>query len=160
MICNGGEALGETSRFFRGVVMLNDARGVGKMLVVLDEIHLPSPEKAHLFWHTGGKIELDETAHAGRIQGQKAGVHFAIAATAPVESRTGSHKLSYGHADHFVRVTAGVTGPTFFASVFSREPISSLAVEPGVKGAVQVRVGETTLNFQSGKEGLQYLSAS
>lgn len=158
VICNGGEALGETSRFHRGVVMLNDKNGVGKTLVVLDEIQLPSPEKVHLFWHTGGKIELDETKHAGRIRGRKAGLHFAVAATVPITSRTGSHKLSHGHVDHFVCVTAGVTDPAYFLSVFSREAIAAeLSVESEAKGVLRVRAGETTLNFQTDKKGLQFL---
>ncbi len=160
VICNGGEALGESTRFCRAVVMLNDAKGVGKTLVVLDEVQLASPERVQLFWHTGGKIELDESKHAGAIQGRKTGLHFALAATAPIESKLGSHKLSYGYVDHFVRAAAGVTSKTYFLSVFSKEPISSApSILQADKGTIQIRTGETSLNFQTGKKGLEYLPA-
>jgi hypothetical protein len=160
VICNGGEALGESSRFHRAVVLLMDKHGAGKTLVVLDEVQLSSPEKVHLFWHTAGKIELDEAKHTGSIQGQKASLRFAIAASTPIESHTGSKKLSYGREDHFVRVTTGATGPTYFLSVFSRDAkmaSSKPSIQPGPKGELQIHVGTTTLNFQAGKGGLKYI---
>jgi hypothetical protein len=157
VICDGGEALGESSRFHRAVVLLDDEKGVGKTLVVLDEVQLSSPEKAHLFWHTGGTIELDETKHTGLIRGRKANLHFAITSTAPITSRTGSKKLSYGCEDRFMRITVGLVGPTYFLSVFGKkESKAKPEIQIGEKGSVRVRLGQAVLNFQSTKRGLAY----
>lgn len=159
VVCDAGDALGESSRFYRAAVLLID-ENVGQSLVVLDELQLPSPEKVHLFWHTGGTIELEADKHVGRIQGQKARLHFALVSTAKIDSRTGSHKLSYGHMDHFLRATAGVAGKAYFLSVFTRKALKSTPkIEPDPKGEVRVHVGKTTLHFQSGKKGLQFLPA-
>ncbi|MBN1553736.1 MAG: heparinase II/III family protein [Phycisphaerae bacterium] len=157
IVADAGTALGESNRFHRAVVILTDENGEGETLVVLDELQLASPEKVHLFWHTGGKIELDEANHTGRMQGRKANLHFAVTAAVPIQSQTGSHKLSYGYVDHFLRISAGVTGTTHLLSVFSRNEIPAApTLEADPKGALKVQVGDKTLNFQTGKKGLQY----
>ncbi len=156
VLCDAGDACGETVAFFRHVVLLTDAtNGRGHTLVVVDELNLPSPERVEMFWHTGGAIELHPETRSGRIRGRRSALHYAIASTAPVEARTGQRALSYGQTDRFVRVSAGLMGRSYFASVFSRNSIGSdVSIQPGSRGALRVSFGDTALAFKGGRKHL------
>lgn len=160
-VCDGGEALGESSCFHRTVVLITNPDGTGRTLAVLDKVQLPSPEKTRLFWHTAGTLQMDEPKHAGRILGTKAELRFALAATVPIQCRTGSHPLSHGRTDRFVEISAGLTEPAYFLSVFSKSASDAdpegLSLQPGPKGAVLVKFGNTTLHFQAARNGLKFL---
>jgi hypothetical protein len=156
ILCDAGDACGEGVRFHRHVIMLADPeKHLGHMLVVLDELDLPSPERIEQFWHTGGRIELDSGRATGRILGQRATLHFSLASTAQIVVKTDRHGLDYGRTDDHIHVSAGGLGRSYFASVFSREPLDAVVeIRPAEKGGLRVVFGETELGFRAGRKHL------
>lgn len=117
---DSGGACGEGVHFIRHVVMIVDpGKQVGETLVVLDELVSPAPERVDLLWHTHGKIELAGKKLTGTITGNQAAVRFALAATVEATAATGTRKLSARRADNVLRLTCGLSGTAYLASVFT-----------------------------------------
>jgi hypothetical protein len=138
---DASNACGENVRFIRHVVMLLDRRGVGRAVLILDELTNGVPERVDLFWHTGGQIAFKEGASTGVIHGGRSDVHFAMAGTAGKGPRVESHPLSAQESDHVIIYSAGVAEKACFASVFSTQAIASLALSPEGDGGLSVCIG-------------------
>ncbi len=152
-------ACGDDVHFVRHVVMVvNTASGLGETVFVLDELDSASPERVDLLWHTLAKTELDESGFGGVIRGRKAAVQFALASSMKSVVGVDSHKISHRRVDHVLRLTGGVIGRAYFASVFARRktegPLELIEDTEGVK----VAFGETTLRFTPAARHLRLVS--
>ncbi len=121
--CDSGQATGAEVHFIRHVVMLVDAQGHGKAVLVLDHLTNADDESADLFWHTAGDIELAADGLAGRISGSRAELHFSFASTPA--GRLHTQTIQRGGQDHdnilhaeFAKISEGL-----LLTVFSREPL-------------------------------------
>ncbi len=158
VVCDGKEACGESVRFFRHVIMLLDPKtGQGQSLVVLDELNIGTPERTDMFWHTGGKIELDAENMTGLIKGHRTELHFALGATAQCKVTSNRQNLDYGQADRYIRLSAGLVGPHYLASVFSRDPLKGgLEIIRQDTGGVQLHFKKTALQFEPDRGYLNF----
>lgn len=158
VVCDAKNACGDSVRFVRHVIMLLDPKtGQGQSLVVLDELNLAAPERVDVFWHTGGKIKLDAKKGTGLITGHRAELHFALTATVPGDVTCSTQGLGNGRADQYVRLSAGLIGQGFFASVFSRDPLKAgLEILPGETGSLQLHYDKTALQFDPGRGYLNF----
>ena len=157
LVCDAGEACGDNVQFLRHIVLVVDPEtGAGRMLCVLDELSLPTPETVSLLWHTQGQIELEDGADTGAILGRRSELHFALASTVGSTVSTESHVLSRRGSDHVLRVDAGVAGSALFCSVFALDAApGKLQLKQGRKGDVSIQAGETSLHFKRRKHRLQ-----
>jgi hypothetical protein len=147
-----GTALGEDVRFTRSVLMLLGRRSrAGEALVVLDDLGCGSPESAELFWHTYGRVELDEARAVGVITGQKGSLHVALAATAPLKVRL--HKAPADHEHRVIRASAGIIERLCFASVFSRVALGPARCLEDEQARLIVAAGPLEVRFQAGAAG-------
>jgi hypothetical protein len=155
---DSGAACGENVRFVRHIVMLVEPPGeTGVTLVVLDDLNNGVPEKADTFWHTRGQINLDGLA--GTIIGARAGLHFALASTVAVKASVMSYPLERRGHDNVLRMSAGVLGRAFTASVFSRRKIGGpVEVIQDDRGGACVRIGKTAVTFAMGRQDLRLSS--
>ncbi|MCD6304588.1 MAG: heparinase II/III family protein [Planctomycetes bacterium] len=151
--CDAGGALGENTRFVRHVVMLVEPRDqLGWAVVVLDELYNAVPEKVETFWHTQGRISMDERGRSGVITGRKAEMCFALAATVPMRLAVGSYPIDRRRRDNVLEISAGVIGRALTLSVFARRPVGELpAPRQEADGTVGVRVGQSSLTFAQGR---------
>ncbi len=158
VVCDAKDACGESVKFYRHVLMVLDPQtGSGQALVVLDELNLGSPERVDLFWHTGGEVKLDEKKLTGRITGHRAQLDFALAATVPCEATCGTQGLDNSRSDQYIRLSGGMIGPQFFASVFSQEPLTAeLEIIQNESGGLQLLLGKTALQFDPGRGYLNF----
>ena len=149
LACDGQDALGETIHFVRHVVMVVDGKTQqGRMVVVVDELNNPSPEKVELFWHTRGQIDLDEQKLRGTITGVRSAVQFVLASSVTVTADVSSRSLNRHGQDNILRVTGGVVGPAIMASVFSRERLAgTVELDETTPGHLIVKVGKVELDF-------------
>jgi hypothetical protein len=149
--CDSGGACGENTSFVRHLVMLvSPADGAGEAVVVLDELNQGVPEKVEMFWHAGGRIELDEATRSGRIIGRRSELDFAVASTVKGRLWVECRREEANHPDRLLHFSAGVVGRALFASVFSRRRFGGgLAVSEDGEGAV-VRLGDVRLEFKGG----------
>ncbi len=144
-----GDAPGESVRFIRPVVMPPDEqtrRATG--LAVLDALDLVAPEKTELFWHSRGKIQLDEEYMTGQIRGHRSKLHFAIAATGPAsaEVKTGP---TNGHPDTFLHVSGGAVGQYMYATLFTPQALpGTLEISRDIDGAV-LTAGDLRFELQA-----------
>ena len=153
--CDSGGACGENVSFVRHVVMLLDAGGAGKTLVVLDDLAVPTPEEVSLFWHASGPIRLKARAGKGTISGSGADLHFALGATVKAVASTESHALGQHRTDRVLRLDAGLAGQAMFLSVFSVEPLGGKIELKETPGGVRVRIARAELRFKRCKGRLQ-----
>ena len=152
--CDAEDACGENVQFARHLVMVVDRRsGQGTALIVLDDLTNGAPERVETFWHTPGRIDLDEQSLTGTITGRRAGLYFALASTAGLGAMTRSYPLERGRRDNVLQMSGGFVGRALTASVFSRRRISKrLRIIEDEGGLVQVKVGRVTAGFvQAGK---------
>ena len=157
VVCDARNALGETVRFIRHVVMLLDRdSGHGKTLVVLDEIDNGVPETVEVCWHTAGRIEMGAKSRTGRIIGRAAEVHFALAATVRSTLSDTSYSFRGGETDNVMVVSAGVIGPAYMAAIFSRDEIGGRArTKRDRYGNVTVSAGTMKVHFRPGDAHLE-----
>ncbi len=157
LACNAGEACGDNVQFLRHVVLVVDPEtAAGRMLCVLDELSLPTPEKVSLLWHTQGQIELADGANTGAILGRRSGLSFALASTAGATVSTESHVLARRGSDHVLRMDAGVADSALFCSVFALDAAGGkLDLKQGRKGDVRIQAGNVSVHFKSRKHRLQ-----
>lgn len=162
LACDAKEACGENTRFIRHVVMLLDESGVGRSLVVLDDVTNGAPETVVLYWHSLGDIRTADAAMSGSITGRRAKLHFAIAATVAATMKSTRRKLHAGVVDHVLRVSAGVMGRAIFVSVFSREAPGEIHIDrddsPG--STLRVAAAGAQLAFEPVRHGLQLKSVT
>lgn len=160
--CDSKGACGENTHFIRHIVMLLDESGVGKSLVVLDDVTNGAPETVVLYWHTLGVIKAKTAAMKGTITGRRANLHFAIAATVGASLKSTRQKLHTGATDRILRVSAGVMGRAFFVSVFSREDPGHVQIDEGESGesALRVITAGAELDFGPVHHGLTLRSVS
>lgn len=154
----GGTALGEDVRFDRIVLMILGHRShSGGALVVLDVIASPSPEKAQLFWHTYGQVEMNGGGSAGTIAGQTAQLHVAMGATAPLS--VSLQRAPHNHDHRVIVASAGIANRLCIASVFSRQPLGAVRCELEGRGKLVVSAGPLTVRYEPGKtNGLAFES--
>ncbi len=154
--CDAAGACGENVTFIRHVIMLLNPRAQeGRMVVVLDEVTNSVPETVELFWHTAGKIQFDPRRRCGTIEGHRAVLHVALAATVPMKAAARTYKYRPGMEDRLLRVSAGVVGTALFVSAFSREPIrEKIELKPSSTG-LRLAVGGARLSFRALRRNLQ-----
>ncbi len=149
-------ACGEDVQFVRHLVMIvRPAKQLGEMLLVLDELDNGVPERVDLFWHTLGKIDLDSKKRTGVITGRQAAVRFALASTTPATVTQEAHRLSSRRTDHVLRLSCGVVGRAYFASVFTRRPGEDQLELEETDGGVEVKFGRLIVHFKPGKRHLE-----
>ncbi|MCY2929425.1 MAG: heparinase II/III family protein [Planctomycetota bacterium] len=142
------DACGENARFVRQMVMVLDARGKGRMLVVLDEIDSGSPEKIEVFWHTLGRVELDAAARTGRIAGNEVALNFAFAASVPVTVQCRGIRIDRQRRDSILRIAGGALGTVQVVSVFSREALTEPVELSSADAGLAVTAGGVALAFR------------
>ena len=147
--CDAEDACGENTRFVRHVVMVVEPDSqAGTMLVVLDDLTNGVPERVETFWHTPGRIELDEQTLKGTIVGRSAALHFALASTVKTTASASSHPVNHHRRDNVLRMSAGVIGRALTASVFSRRKVpGQVAIAEDVSGDVLVTAGRVEVRF-------------
>jgi len=152
---DSGGACGEDVRFVRHVVMVIDpAEELGQTLVVLDELSSAAPEKLDLFWHTAGRIELDPKQLSGMITGRQSAVQFALVSTVKVTATADSRKLNSRQEDRFIRVSAGLSGPTCVAIAFTRlKQMGKLKLSDQPR-SVTLTLDSLTIRFKRSKRHL------
>ncbi len=161
VVCNAGNACGESASFNRHVVMLTAGDGgAGHTLVVLDELNLASPEKVELFWHAGGAVNLDAAGACGTITGRRAAMNFAIASTIKLELSTASHRLSSHESDNVLLAAGGVIGRAVIVSVFSRHKLAGNVSIEDAAGKTVVKAGASTLEFRASRKHLRLVGVT
>jgi hypothetical protein len=156
VVCDAHQACGEFATFHRHAVMLLDARGDGRSLVVLDEIDLLQSQQVDLFWHVGGSLTVDAKTMRGCVKGRRADLYFALAATAPATLSTTETPLNHRRWDRYLQLTGDMSGRNYLLSVFSRRNIKTAAtLEVEETAEVRVRFDKTSLLFQPDKTHLR-----
>ena len=155
--CDSGNACGEAVHFVRHVVMIvQPASQKGLMLIVLDELDLPSPERVDLFWHTRGRLELSPSKMTGAITGERGAISFALAATVKCKASADPRECPRAQGEHVLSLTTGVIGRAHLLSVFSRDNITgAVALRSSRGGDVRVKVNDVELRFKSLRRRLQ-----
>jgi hypothetical protein len=154
--CDAGTALGENVHFIRHVVMLLGPAGKGFMVVVLDELASPVPQRFCLHWHTQGLVEMSQQSPCGgTIRGQRGGLQFAVASTVRMTAQTESSTLASGRPDNAIRCHAASSAKAMFASIFSRVAMKDKPTIKTANGQVRVKIGKVELRFRSLKRHLQ-----
>jgi len=154
--CDASAACGPNVHFTRHVVMLLDGHGKeGRTVLVLDELKSPAAERADLFWHTTGRIELDDGNRTGRIMGNRAVLHFGFASspTGRLTARTADQKGQ--HADHILRAEFRRIRQGLFLTVFSREKFTKLPTIKADNSYVRVTAQGAVLKFRKRRHQLQ-----
>ncbi len=163
LVMDSAGACGDNVEFIRHVVMLWDTHvkapgdamaKTGEAVVILDEINIPAPEKAELYWHTLGKVEWDKATATGTIRGQGARLYVALQSSAKMHVATATHRLPRQRTDHIICLSAKLTGKTYIASVFSRRPLSGPVQMQLDQDAVVLTCGERKLPFKKSKRYL------
>ena len=154
--CDAGAACGENVQFIRNVVMLLDPSGhTGQTVVVLDEVNNAVPDTADLYWHTQGRIELNDQTLTGRIVGTSVALNFALLSTGKASAKLVEKDLLPA-GDNAVELSAGVMGKAFFASVFSRAKLpDKFEIKKSSNGELKVKLGTTQLHFKLLRKHLQ-----
>jgi len=158
-------ACGQDVHFVRHVVMIvnpqapaaggGPARKLGETLVVLDELDSKSPETAELSWHSRGTIELDADGFSGVITGREAAVRFALAATVKCRLVTETRKLTGRGYDRALRLSGGVMGRAYIASVFTRLDEGADIELIETPSGVTVKFGGVTVLFSRARQSLR-----
>jgi hypothetical protein len=152
-------ACGQDVKFIRHVIMIIDPETqAGETLLVLDELDNPAPEKVDLFWHTLGRIELNEQTLGGVISGRAAAVQFALAGTTKAKVKTEIHTLDSRARDNVIQLSCGAPGSTHFASVFTRRRTDAMLQIAKANGAVSVSFGKLEAAFEAGRKHLKLQS--
>jgi hypothetical protein len=152
--CDSGGSCGDGVGFVRHVAMVvaPGPRGAvpTRMLVVLDELNLPSPERIDVHWHTPGAVTLKEGASAGQIRGKAASVHFALAATFDAKCSAAMPDIALPAGRGIVRLSGGAVGKARVLSVFSTRPLpGTLELKRLAAGDLRVRLPDAELHFKS-----------
>ncbi|MCE5278662.1 MAG: heparinase II/III family protein [Planctomycetaceae bacterium] len=156
--CDAQGACGDNVRFLRQIVMLLDAKGAGQKLIVLDEVDNAVPEPVELFWHTLGELDLVE--QSGAIIGAKAAVHFAIAASVPVEMDISTRGAFHGGRHTTLCASAGGVSRLHIASVFSRHKIAGkVSMAETDDGKIVIHAGKAAVTFGRIRGGLKLIEA-
>jgi len=156
--CDARTACGENVHFVRHLIMVvNPATHSGRMLVVLDELANPVPERVDVFWHTQGRIDLAPGQRTGAILGKRAGVYFGMVATTGIDVTTRTHPVTPQQADQFLQASiAQPPSRVLLATVFSREKLpAKMDIKETNKGSVTFRLGSTYMHFRRLKRHLQ-----
>jgi len=159
---NAENACGENVRFIRHVVIIvAPSAQAGRMLVVLDEVTDGVPEKVELFWHTGGRLEVDAPAKLGRIEGHESVLHFALASTAPTTLSVKTRKAQTNGEENILHLAGGVLDRALFVSAFSRRKFTGqVEIKQGAGGNVVVKVQSVNLHFKARKGHLELQKVS
>ncbi len=159
--CDANIACGASVQFFRHVVMVVDADGAGRAIVVVDEISNPIAERVDLFWHGRGKITLDPAQPKGLIRGRRGDLHFAIGGTQPMRTWTEDHTFGPRHTDHVIWTTTQIEGTGLLVSCFAGESITNMpTIKTAQDGSVCVEVDSAKLSFTAGPEHLTLADVS
>ena len=150
-VCNGSTACGHDVKFHRHIIMLAKE----KILVTLDHLDLPRREIVDLFWHSPGKISLDENSQSGKISGLSANLDFAVCASQHGILKQQSKPLGANRQDNFLQFTTELTGEQFIASVFTAgTPANRISLNASDPTNIELTFGEHTLYFKKDKHYL------
>lgn len=154
--CDAGAACGEAVRFIRHLVMVLDPTGQhGRMLLVLDDLDLPTPERVDLFWHTPGTVTLAPGESSGVIQGARGALHFALGGSVPVKADAGSSEYPAPPGRGLLHVQAGAVGKIALLSVFSHTPLTGkIELKRTGTGDVRLKVLDVDLHFKNRRKHL------
>jgi hypothetical protein len=154
--CDGGDACGDGVRFVRHLVMVVEpGTQQGRMLVVLDELELPAPERVDLYWHTRGAVTLAAGGKSGTIRGARTALHFALASTMPTQLATDMPGAPLPAGGGVLRLWGGAVGKACLLSVFSRTPLAAkIDFKRAANGDVRIKLGDVELHFKGRRKHL------
>ncbi len=141
IVCDAGDALGEGVMFTRYATLVLDEQGLGRALIVMDNLALMAPEKVEMFWHTTGRMAIDPGGKRGLIEGRRSRLHFALAGTCPVAGTVERKDIGHGRTDSALVATCGVMGPAWVLSAFSLVPLTGEPRLEETPEGVEVAVG-------------------
>ena len=149
-------ACGEDVQFIRHVVMATDPdRGVGEVLIVLDELTQGAPERVDLYWHTPGEVEFDTAGQCGTIRGRRSALRFALASTVRTSLTFESQRVRGRRMDHVLRLSGGVVGTEYFASAFSRHSEGGKLTLERADDGVMIGYADVQLHFTQDRRHLK-----
>ncbi len=156
--CDAQGACGDNVRFLRQIVMLLDAKGVAQKLIVLDEVDNVVAEPVDLFWHTLGELDLAD--QSGAIVGAKAGVHFAIVSSVPVEMDISTRSAFHGGRHTTLCASTAAASQVRIASVFSRNKVpGKVSLSENGDGQITIHAGRAIVKFGRTRGGVKLTEA-
>jgi hypothetical protein len=156
IVCDAGDACGEEVRFYRHIVLLCDGDETIEYMVVLDELLLDALERANLYWHVGGELEVDIATMSGRIVGKKSILNFALASNADADLSAGDHRLDQNRIDRYLDLAVKGSEHRMIASIFSQHNIEMPIGIQNSEDGLRVRFGDHTLRFVSERRHLVF----
>ncbi|HDZ20677.1 MAG TPA: hypothetical protein ENH80_11015 [Phycisphaerae bacterium] len=153
--CDAQHACGANVHFVRHIVMVVDpAGGGGQAVIVLDEVQNIAAEGVKMFWHTPVKLQMDDSAGVGILEGTQADLHVAFNATQRVHV---THRASGrgGSDGHVICVKAGKMESGLFVSVFSRHKLSRAPAIRQTTNTVRIQIPGAAITFKRRKYHLQ-----
>ena len=149
-------ACGENVHFVRHVVMIVDPeKQLGETLVVLDELDNPAPETVEMFWHTTGRVDLNDAGMSGTITGSRATLQFALGSTVEAKVNTETHTLDSRRTDNVLRLSGGVINRAHFASIFTPRRSNAAVKLVEDSDAVEVTFGTLSLHFRNARRHMR-----
>ena len=157
LACDAGTAAGEAVHFIRHLLMVvNPASSAGRMLLVLDEISNPVPEKIEMFWHTHGQLEFDPATMSGMIVGARTALNLAMVSSVKCTAAVEAREVASRRVDRMIHLTAPATSKAVVLSVFSREKLpGKIDLKLNHQGEVRIRIGSISLHFKPHRRHLE-----
>lgn len=147
ILCDGGEACGAGSSFYRHLVMMCDENGAGRHLLVLDEIDPGLSDTLHVFWHLGGVPEFTKGGLSGEIRGKRIPLYCSFGGSGDISARVLKNGTNNNHEDRYIELTADSAEPLYTASVFSLDPLD---------GGVNIETSEKHLHISFRNHSLRF----
>ena len=87
MVCDGADACGIASSFYRHLLMICEPDSDERSLLVLDEISTGIAAEINLFWHVSGQARLAEEGCRGAIIGKRSSLNFSIVSNNEIDAQ-------------------------------------------------------------------------
>ncbi|KPK86343.1 MAG: hypothetical protein AMJ81_01485 [Phycisphaerae bacterium SM23_33] len=152
---DAGGALGENVHFIRHLVIPVTPGGVGRMVVVFDEVHNTVPEEVHAAWHSGGELTMDEGRLSGVIAGETTSMYFAFAADCPIGVESVRQSMARRRTDNVLLLRTPRKRQLALVSVFSPRPVGKIALRRSSGGRVDLRIGRLRVHWRPSRKYLQ-----
>lgn len=150
---NAGNALGDTVRFNRHVLMLLDPHsGRGETLIVLDEVSNAVSETIEASWHTFGSLKVD--GETGAIIGRQSVLHFRLVSTEPFDLGVGHHRVGQS-TESALSIKTGKVSRLVLAMVFAREPVGPCSIKQTSRGEVTLETPQAMIHFKGSRRHLK-----